>query len=170
MRIESMQDLLVGEVAKLYTAETRAVEAYPQLIEAASSPELKQALTLHAEQTQGQVHRLEQVFTQLGQQPMREEVQAFDGLIADTQRLIQEGTPGPVLDAGLICAAQKMEHFEIAAYGSARTFAVQMNQDDLGELLQQTLDEEEQTDRMLTHLAEARVNQDAGNMMAGAAA
>jgi len=158
MRIASMQDLLQDELSALYTAETQAVQAYPQLIEAASSPELKQALQQHLEQTQGQVQRLEQVFGMLGQQPQGKDVQTIQGLIADTQQLIQNGAPGPVLDAGLICAAQKLEHLEMAGYGSARTFALEIDQDDAGELLQQTLDEEIQTDRLLTQLAEARVN------------
>lgn len=158
MRIASMQDLLQDELSALYTAETQAVQAYPQLIEAASSPELKQVLQQHLEQTQGQVQRLEQVFGMLGQQPQGKDVQTIQGLIADTQQLIQNGAPGPVLDAGLICAAQKLEHLEMAGYGSARTFALEIDQDAAGELLQQTLDEEIQTDRLLTQLAEARVN------------
>jgi ferritin-like metal-binding protein YciE len=87
-------------------------------------------------------------------------------MIADTQQMIQNGTPGPVLDAGLIGAAQKMEHLEIACYGTARTLAVEMDQDEVGELLQQTLDEEIETDRMLTTLAESRVNQQAREMSA----
>lgn len=158
MRIESMQDLLQDELMALYTAETQAVQAYPQLVEAASSPELKQALQRHMEQTQGQVQRLEQIFGMLGQQPQGKNVQTIQALIADTQQLIQNGTPGPVLDAGLICAAQKIEHQEMAGYGSARTFALEIDQDDAGELLQQTLDEEIETDRLLTQLAEARIN------------
>jgi ferritin-like metal-binding protein YciE len=146
--------------------ETQAVEAYPQLIDAASSPELKQALQQHAEQTRGQVQRLEQVFGQMGQQPQGKNLQTIQGMIADTQQMIQNGTPGPVLDAGLIGAAQKMEHLEIACYGTARTLAVEMDQDEVGELLQQTLDEEIETDRMLTTLAESRVNQQAREMSA----
>jgi ferritin-like metal-binding protein YciE len=172
MPVQTMQDLLADELAKLYTAETQALQSYPQLLEAASSPELKQALQQHMDQTQGQVQRLEQVFQMLGQQqPQTKNVQAVQGLIADTQQLIQEGTPGPVLDAGLICAAQKIEHLEIAGYGSARTFAVEIDLDDIGELLQQTLDEEIQTDRLLTQLAESRINQQAEREQpAGAAA
>jgi len=166
MQIQSMQDLLLDELQKLYTSETQAIHAYPQLIQAASSPELKQALQQHAEQTRGQVQRLEQIFQQLGQQPQNQEVQSIQGLIADTQKLIHNGTPGPVLDAGLICAAQKIEHLEMAAYGSARTYASEMDQDDLGELLQQTLDEEIETDRQLTLLAESRVNPQAEQMAA----
>jgi ferritin-like metal-binding protein YciE len=146
--------------------ETQAVEAYPQLINAASSPELKQALQQHAEQTRGQVQRLEQVFGQMGQQPQGKHLQTIQGMIADTQQMIQNGTPGPVLDAGLIGAAQKMEHLEIACYGTARTLAVEMDQDEVGELLQQTLDEEIETDRMLTTLAESRVNHQAREMSA----
>ena len=170
MPIQTMQDLLADELAKLYTAENQALQSYPQILEAASSPELKQALQQHMDQTQGQVQRLEQIFQMLGQQPQNKNVQAVQGLIADTQQLIQEGTPGPVLDAGLICAAQMIEHLEMAGYGSARTFAVEIDQDDIGELLQQTLDEEIQTDRNLTLLAESRINQQAESAPAGAAA
>lgn len=166
MRIETMQDLILDELQGLYTIETQAVEAMPQIIEAASSPELKQALQEHAQQTQGQVQRLEQVFQQLGQMPQGKNLQAVQGLIADTQQLIQNGMPGPVLDAGLITAAQKMEHLEMACYGSARTLAVEVDQDDIGELLQQTLDEEIQADRRLTHLAESRVNKQAEETVA----
>jgi ferritin-like metal-binding protein YciE len=168
MTIASMQDLLQDELMGLYTTETRALEAYPQLIEVASSPELKQALQQHSEQTRGQVQRLEQVFQMLGQPAQGKSVQALEGLIADAQQLVQNGTPGPVLDAGLIGAAQKMEHLEIACYGNARTFAVEIDQDEIGELLQQTLDEEIQTDRMLTQLAESRINQQAERVPAGA--
>lgn len=169
MQIGSMQDLMLDELQGLYTTETQALEAMPQLVEVASSPELKQALQEHVAQTQGQVRRLEQIFQQLGQAPQGKNVQALQGLVADARQLIQNGVPGPVLDAGLIAAAQKMEHLEIACYGSARTFAVELDQDDIGELLQQTLDEEIATDRRLTHLAESRVNQEA-ERMAGAAA
>ena len=158
MTIESTQDLILDELQGLYTIETQAVEAYPQLIDAASSPALKQALTQHAEQTRNQVQRLEQVFSQVGQQPQGKNLQTIQGMIADTQQMIQNGTPGPVLDAGLIGAAQKMEHLEIACYGTARTLAVEMDQDEIGELLQQTLDEEIETDRLLTGLVESRVN------------
>ncbi|MES2464704.1 MAG: ferritin-like domain-containing protein [Armatimonadota bacterium] len=164
MTIESTQDLILDELQGLYTMETQAVETYPQLINAASSPELKQALQQHAEQTQGQVQRLEQVFGQMGQQPQGKNLRTIQGMIADTQQMIQSGTPGPVLDAGLIGAAQKMEHLEIACYGTARTLAVEMNQDEVGELAQQTLDEEIETDRLLTTLAESRVNQQAREM------
>src|SRR4028119_2244109 len=123
MPVQTMQDLLADELAKLYTAETQALQSYPQILEAASSPELKQALQQHMDQTQSQVQRLEQIFQMLGQQPQNKNVQAVQGLIADTQQLIQEGTPSPVLDAGLICAAQKIEHLAIAGYGRARAVA-----------------------------------------------
>ncbi len=166
MKLDSMQDLALDGLQDLYSAETQAVQAYPQLMEAASSPELKAAFQEHLEQTQNQVSRLEQIFQQMGQSPGGKQSQGFQGIVAEAQELIQQGQPGPVLDAALIAAAQKGEHFEIACYGTARTLAQQMGQQQAVQLLEETLQEEKQTDQKLTQLAENLINQQAAQTSA----
>lgn len=129
------------------------------MAEAATSPELKEAFHLHLAQTQGQIKRLEQVFEMMGEQAERKTCKATAGLIAEGKENIAEIEKGPVLDAALIGAAQKVEHYEIASYGTARTFAETMGHAEIAELLQMTLDEEEDTDEKLTELAESIINQ-----------
>ncbi len=161
MALNSMQDLAVYKLQAIYDAENQALQAYPQVAGAVSSPELKQALQQHMEQTQNQVQRLEQIFQQMGQQPGGQPCASMQGLIQEAQQLIQQGGAPEVVDAAIIGAAQAIEHHEIAAYGTARTIAQQLGMQEAAQLLEQTLEEEKQTDAQLTQLAEQSVNQKA---------
>ena len=159
MALNSMQDLAVYKLQSIYDAEQQALQAYPQIMDAVSSTELKQGLQKHMEQTQQQVQRLEQIFEQLGQQPGGQTCTSMQGLIQESQELIAQGGAPEVLDAAIIGAAQAMEHHEIAAYGTARTMAQQLGMQEVAQLLEQTLEEEKQTDSLLTQLAEGNINQ-----------
>ena len=161
MTLNSMQDLAVYKLQAIYDAENQAIKAYPQVVGAVSSPELKQALQQHMQQTQNQVQRLEQIFQQMGEKPGGQTCASMQGLIQEAQQLIQQGGAPEVLDAAIIGAAQAIEHHEIAAYGTARTIAQQLGMNEAAQLLEQTLDEEKQTDAQLTQLAEGNVNQKA---------
>ncbi len=161
MPLNSAQDLAVYKLQSIYDAEQQALQAYPLIIAAVSSPELQQGLQQHVQQTQQQVQRLDQIFQQLGQQPGGQPCISMQGLIQEAQQLIQEGGTPEVLDAAIIGAAQAIEHHEIAAYGTARTIAQQLGMSEAAQLLEQTLDEEKQTDARLTQLAEQSVNQKA---------
>ena len=161
MPLNSMQDLAVHKLQLIYDAENQALQAYPQIVRAVSSTELQHGLQQHLEQTRGQVQRLEQIFQQLDQTPGGQSCLSMQALIQEAQQLIQEGGTPEVLDAAIIGAAQAIEHHEIAAYGTARTMAQQLGMTEAAQLLEQTLDEEKQTDAQLTQLAEQSVNQKA---------
>src|SRR5262249_44590673 len=153
------EDLFVNELRDLYNAENQLVKALPKMAKSASSPELRQGFEEHLEQTRHHVERLEQVFEQLGTKARGKKCQAMEGLIDEGKDLMDEDAEPPVMDAGLIAAAQKVEHYEIAGYGTVRTWAEHLGHHEAAELLQQTLDEEKQTDQKLTRLAEQMVNQ-----------
>jgi ferritin-like metal-binding protein YciE len=163
MNLTTLTDLLVEELRDLYDAEQQLAKALPLMAEKAFTPELKEAFELHAEQTRSQAQRLDTAFGKLGIAARGKHCKAMEGLIAEAQELLEEeeNADPAVLDAGLITAAQKVEHYEIAGYGSARTFAKQLGAKEVAALLQQTLDEEAETDRKLTEVAELIVNQDA---------
>jgi ferritin-like metal-binding protein YciE len=159
--LDSLHSLYVHELQDLHSAETQLVKALPKMAKAASSPELKSAFNTHLAQTKEHVRRLEQLLAGLGQEPGGQKCKGMAGLIKEGQDLIKEGkngADGSVLDCGLITAAQKVEHYEIAGYGSARTYAQMLREDSAAELLQQTLNEEGQTDEILTELAEATLS------------
>jgi ferritin-like metal-binding protein YciE len=154
----SLSELFEHELKDLYDAEHRLTEALPKLIDKASSPLLKQALDTHLRETEMQVERLESIFENIGIEPEREKCEAIVGLIKEGSNVLDaEGDPN-VLDAALIAAAQRAEHYEIAAYGTARAFAQQLGNDYAAELLEQTLEEEKAADLKLTRIAEASVN------------
>ena len=154
MKGTNLRDLLVEELKDLYSAEQQMVKALPKMAKAASSDDLRSAFEEHLEQTKGHVERLERAFELLDLPAKAKKCAAMEGLIEEGKELIEEGLPENVLDAGLIGAAQKVEHYEIAAYGTARTHAELLGMSDVADLLQQTLDEEKQTDEDLTELAE----------------
>jgi len=163
MTIQSLTDLLVHELQDLYDAERQLAKALPKMAEAAFSEELREAFELHAEQTEEHVSRLEQVFKKLKQPATAIHCPAMEGLIEEGAELLEQEEDGDptVLDAALIVAAQKIEHYEIASYGSARTFAQTLGATEVARLLQQTLDEETETDRVLSSLATTAINLDA---------
>lgn len=157
--LDTLQDLLLNQIQDLYDAENRLVDALPKLAEAAQSPALKQAFQSHLEETKGHVGRLDRVFEALGQPANRETCQAMKGLIAEGEEMIKAKATDPaVKDAALIAAAQRVEHYEIAAYGTARTLAARLGHDRVVTALQQTLDEEKAADQKLTAIAESSVN------------
>jgi len=158
----SLNDLFVHEIGDLYDAENRLTEALPKMAEAASSSELKQAFNDHLRETQGHVRRLEEVFNLIGAKAKRETCPAIKGLIAEGEQMISSTGNDKVRDAGLIAAAQRVEHYEMAGYGAARTFARQLGLSQAADILQRTLDEEGEADKKLTRIAEGSVNMQAG--------
>lgn len=154
----SLDDLLVDQLYDLYDAENRLLDALPKMADAASSNELKTAFQNHLTETKGQVSRLEKVFKNLGKKAKRESCDAMKGLISEGENAIEAKGDADVKDAALIAAAQRVEHYEIAGYGSARTFAQQVGRSDVANLLQETLDEESEADHKLTQIAESFVN------------
>ena len=160
---KALNELYKEELKDLYSAETQLVAALPKMAKAASSPELKQAFEIHLEATKGHVKRLEQIFATLGGSPKGKKCKAMEGLVEEGAELIKAKADfePEALDAGLIGAAQRVEHYEIAAYGTARTLAQQLGDQQAATLLQQTLNEETATDAKLTALAVGRINQQA---------
>jgi ferritin-like metal-binding protein YciE len=161
MSMKSLEDLYVEELKDLYDAEHQILEALPKLAQAASAARLKAAFEQHQKQTEGQVKRLEQIFKERGESPNGKKCKGVAGLIAEGQELLKEEAEPEVLDAGLIAAAQKVEHYEIAGYGTVRTYAQLLGETKAAQLLQETLDEEGETDKKLTTLAEGSINKKA---------
>lgn len=161
MKLESLEQLYISELRDLYSAENQLLKALPKITKAASSEELKEGFEKHLEQTKGHVERLEQIFQQLDQSPKGKTCHGMKGLIEEGSEILKEDGEDSVLDAGIIVAAQKVEHYEIASYGSVRTFANLLNQDEAASLLQATLDEESETNEILNRLAEGIVNPEA---------
>jgi ferritin-like metal-binding protein YciE len=150
----AFQELFVEELKDLYHAEQQLMKALPKMAKAASDPQLKNGFTKHLKETEGHARRLEKVFKMLGEKPKTKVCEAMKGLIKEGEEKIQEDLPDSIRDAALIGAAQKVEHYEIAAYGTLRTYADLMQREDVADLLQATLDEEGETDKKLTQIAE----------------
>jgi len=161
MEMESLKELYVDELKDLWSAETQITKALPKMIKAATHPQLKKAFNTHLKQTERQIKRLERIFKELDESPRGKKCVGMEGLLKEGSELIKEKPEPDVLDAGLIAAAQHVEHYEMAGYGCVRTWARQLGEERHAELLQETLDEEEQTDRLLTDLAESSINIDA---------
>ena len=161
MKLDTLEQLYISELRDLYSAENQLLKALPKMAKAASSDELRSAFEKHLKQTKQHVERLEQIFEQLDQSPKGKTCRAMKGLIEEGSEILEEDGEDSVLDAGIIVAAQKVEHYEIAGYGSARTFANLLGQDEAAELLQSTLDEESDTNENLNQLAENIVNPEA---------
>lgn len=161
MKLDSLKDLYLEQLKDLYSAETQLLDALPKMADGASAPDLKQAFSEHLRQTQEHVRRLERIFDTLGENPKGHTCEGMKGLVREGEQMLgMKGEPA-VLDAGLIAAAQRVEHYEIAGYGTVRTYAELLGHDDQVALLERTLDEEEQTDELLTRLAESHVNEEA---------
>lgn len=154
----NLQDLLVQQLEDLYDAETRLISALPQMSQAATSADLKQAFSMHLRETQGHKQRLEEVFQKLGKEPKRESCKAMQGLVKEGEDMISAKGDDKVRDAALIAAAQRVEHYEMAGYGTVRTYAQQLGFADIARTLQQTLDEEGEANKKLTALAESHIN------------
>ena len=154
MAITTAQDLFVEQLRDIYSAEKQAIKAYPRITKAVSSDELRQALQNHLEQTKGQVERLDRVFEILEKRSGGKTCEAMKGLLEEAAEAVDEIEQGPVLDAAIISAAQRVEHYEIAAYGTVATLAEAMGEEEIKNLLGQTLEEEKQTDELLTEVSE----------------
>jgi ferritin-like metal-binding protein YciE len=153
MKLDTLNDVFVDQLADLYSAETQLVKALPSVAEAATDSELSHAVREHLDETRGHVQRLDQAFQELGVTPPPETCQAMQGLIAETEQIIQASGDPVVKDVALIAAAQRVEHYEISAYGTARTLANQLEHGSVADLLSETLDEESDADRRLTKIA-----------------
>jgi ferritin-like metal-binding protein YciE len=153
MQLGSITDVYAHELQDLHSAETQLLQALPKLAQAASNDELRKAFEQHLEETRGHVERLDEVLAQAGLSAGNEECRGMAGLIAEGETIVSAQGDPTVKDAALIAAAQRVEHYEIAAYGTARTLAGELGMDDAKDLLDQTLDEEGQADKLLTKLA-----------------
>jgi ferritin-like metal-binding protein YciE len=160
-KLKMLEDLLLYEIRDLYDAEHRILKALPKMAKKASHEELSSAFEEHLRQTEGHVERLEKVFTLLGEKAKRKTCEGIKGLLEEGEEALKDPMEDDVRDAALISAAQRVEHYEMAGYGSARTFARQLGNEQAAYLLQQTLDEEADTDKKLSDIAETSVNQDA---------
>ena len=158
MELETLRDLYIDELKDLYSAENQILKALPKMMKAATHPELKRAFETHLKQTETHVERLETIFEQLEASPRGKKCVGMEGLIEEGKELIGEKPEKEVLDAGLISKAQHVEHYEMAGYGTVRTYARLLGEDQQADLLQQTLDEEGETDKLLTQLAESGIN------------
>jgi ferritin-like metal-binding protein YciE len=158
MELETLKDLYVEELKDLYSAEKMIIKGLEKMTKAASDPELKQAFQQHKALTEKHVDRLERICDDLEVSPRGKKCVGMEGLIEEARELISEKPAPEVLDAGLIAAAQHVEHYEMAGYGCARTYARQLGYADQADLLQTTLDEEGNTDKLLTELAETSIN------------
>ena len=159
MALDSLQDLFLNELKDVLSAEKQLVQALPRMAKAAQSPQLQQAFTKHLRETEGHVQRLERIFQSLGQTARGKACKGMEGLVAEGKEILQEDGAPEVIDAALISAAQRVEHYEIEAYGCLRTYAQLLGNSEADRLLEQILAEEEATDKALTALGEGGINQ-----------
>jgi ferritin-like metal-binding protein YciE len=153
MKMEDLKDLFVDELKDIYSAENQITKALPKMAKTAKSPELKKGFELHLEQTREQIARLERIFEELGETPRGKKCHGMEGLLEEGKELMGEDAEPEVMDAGLISAAQRVEHYEIAAYGTVKTYAELLGMSKAAKLLDETLKEEKDTDQKLTGLA-----------------
>jgi len=153
MEHQALKELYIDELKDIYNAENQLVKALPKMAKAATSDELRTGFEEHLEQTRGHVQRLEQIFKALGEKPSGKKCKGMEGLVAEGQEMMGEDFEDDVMDAALISAAQRVEHYEIAAYGTVRTYAELLGEDTAVQLLEQTLEEEKETDQKLTDMA-----------------
>jgi ferritin-like metal-binding protein YciE len=158
MKLATLDDLLLHELRDLYSAENQITKALPRMVKAAHSKALKKAFQEHLEVTENQIERLTKIFETLDKSSRGPKCAAMEGLLTEGKDLMAEDADPAVMDAGLIASAQRVEHYEIAGYGCARTFARQLGHEEIAQMLQETLDEEAETDAALTQLAEHEIN------------
>ena len=154
MKLESLHDLFVNELKELYNAEVQITKALPKMAKAAAAEDLRAAFEEHLKQTEHQIERLETIFQQLDESPKGKKCKAMTGLIEEGKEMLETDGDEAAKDAGLIAAAQKVEHYEIAGYGTVRTYARMLGHEEAANLLQETLNEEAATDEKLTELAQ----------------
>lgn len=160
MPAENLEQLLIDELKDIYSAEKQITRALPKMAKAAKSPELKEAFESHLEETKGQIERLDEIFEALGKKATGKTCHGMQGLVEEGNEMIQELEKGDVRDAALISAAQRVEHYEIAAYGTVREYAKMLGRKDAAKLLEQTLEEEKATDEKLNSIS-SQVNNEA---------
>jgi ferritin-like metal-binding protein YciE len=160
---QGLKELYIDELKDLYNAENQLVKALPKMAKAASSDELRQGFEKHLEQTEGHVQRLEKIFQALGESPKGKTCKGMQGLIEEGSEVTEEDYEGSVMDAALIGAARRVEHYEIAGYGTVRSMAETLGEDNHVSLLEETLEEEKETDEKLTELAE-QINSQANDI------
>jgi ferritin-like metal-binding protein YciE len=162
-KLNSLEDLFIEQLQDIYDAEQQLIKALPKMAEAAHSPDLKTAFQQHLAQTQTQARRIEEIFSGREEKPQGKKCVGMEGLIKEGEHLIkEENITRDVRDAGLIAAAQKVEHYEIASYGTVRTYADTLGYHEAAKLLDRTLEEESMTNEKLTALAESHINLEAG--------
>ncbi len=161
MKLGTLHDLYVDELKDLFSAENQLLKALPKMAKTASDPQLAKAFTDHLAETKGQVERLEKIFKKLEVSPKGKTCKAMEGLLEEGKEVMSEDADPTVMDAALIAAAQRVEHYEMAGYGCVRTFAKLLGYDQAADLLQETLDEEGAADKKLTKLAETVINAEA---------
>jgi ferritin-like metal-binding protein YciE len=160
-KMSTLEDLFVDLLKDLYSAEKQLVKALPKLAKNAQAPDLQRAFQEHLRQTENHVERIDRIFSDLEGSPRGKKCVGMEGLIEEGNELLQEDAEPEVLDAGLIAAAQKVEHYEIASYGTARAWAERLGYDKAAQLLQQTLEEESMANEKLTRIAESHINVEA---------
>ena len=160
-KMATLDDLYTDLLKDLYSAEKQLVKALPKMAKNAQSPDLQKAFKEHLRQTEGQVNRIERIFSDMDGSPRGKKCVGMEGLIEEGNELLQEDVEPDVLDAGLIAAAQKVEHYEIAGYGTARAWAERLGYDNAARLLKETLEEESLANEKLTKIAESHVNMEA---------
>ena len=163
MEMSNLQDLLVENLKDLYSAETQMLKALPKVAKKVENRQLREALTMHVKETEQQVKRLEQVLSQMGEKPGGKKCHGMEGLLSENKEMMEEDAEPEVMDAGLIVGCQKAEHYEIAGYGSAVTFAKLLGNQEAARLLAQSLNEEERADKKLTQIAETTINLEAAD-------
>lgn len=168
MSLDSLDKLFLEELKDVYNAEKQILRALPKMAKAAESPDLQQAFTKHLKETEGHVQRLERIFKELGQATRGKKCKGMEGLLEEGKEVLEEEGEPAVIDAALISSAQRVEHYEMAAYGCLRTYAELLGHSEAEQLLQQTLDEEEAADKKLTELGESGINEAAVAAGAGA--
>jgi ferritin-like metal-binding protein YciE len=161
MEIDSLQKLYLEELKDLYSAEKQILQALPRMAKKVSNPDLRRAFEEHVEVTKKQVERLDKIFERLERSPRGKKCKGMEGLLEEGKEMMQEDMDPEVLDAALLSAAQKVEHYEIAGYGTVRSYAQLLGEEEDARLLQETLDEEGETDKKLTQLAESTINVEA---------
>src|SRR5829696_3222845 len=161
MKMNTLKELYLEELKDIYDAENQILKALPKMAKEATNEELRAAMELHLDQTQTQIERLEQVFEELGEKAKGKKCEAAKGLIEEAKSMMEDAEDDDTRDAAIIAAAQKIEHYEIATYGTLRTYAELLGFDEQAELLQETLDEEKETDENLTELAVTCINMEA---------
>ncbi|SFU42544.1 Ferritin-like metal-binding protein YciE [Pontibacter akesuensis] len=158
MKLNNLKDLMIHELKDIYNAEQQITKALPKMMEATSSDKLKKAFQDHLNVTEKQIERLDKVFETIGEKSSGEKCKAMEGIIKEAESMMSERADASVMDAALIACAQRVEHYEIAAYGTACTYAKQLGMDDVLKQLKMTLDEEKKTDELLTQIAEQSIN------------